>query len=390
MAVTAIRAARLFDGADETCVRDPLVLVEDGRITRVEAGGVAPPGVELVELPGATLLPGLIDPHVHLGFDAAPDPIARLVSRTDDEVLATMRIAADAQLAAGVTTVRDLGDRDYLAVRLRDTAADELPTILASGPPITSIDGHCAVLGGAVSGVVELRAAVRERADRGADVVKIMASGGGMTTTTQMHVAQFTRDELSAAVDEAHRVGLPVTVHAHALAAIREALAAGVDGIEHCSFLTADGVEAPEEVLAELVARQVPVTTTAGLRPVEGAPPPPPVVVQNLSRMQETLIGLHARGGRVMAGPDAGIAPQKPHGVLPDGLVQLAGLGFGAAAALRANTSVAAQALGLGAVKGRVAPGFDADLLAVDGDPLIDMAALLRPLAVFARGRRVR
>lgn len=390
MTVTAIRAARLFDGAGERCVRDPLVLVEDGRITRVETGGVAPPGVELVELPGATLLPGLIDPHVHLGFDAAPDPIARLVSRTDDEVLATMRIAADAQLAAGVTTVRDLGDRDYLAVRLRDTAADELPTILASGPPITSIDGHCAVLGGAVSGVVELRAAVRERADRGADVVKIMASGGGMTTTTQMHVAQFTRDELSAAVDEAHRVGLPVTVHAHALAAIREALAAGVDGIEHCSFLTADGVEAPEEVLAELVARQVPVTTTAGLRPVEGAPPPPPVVVQNLSRMQETLIGLHARGGRVMAGPDAGIAPQKPHGVLPDGLVQLAGLGFGAAAALRANTSVAAQALGLGAVKGRVAPGFDADLLAVDGDPLIDMAALLRPLAVFARGRRVR
>ncbi len=365
------------------------MLVENGQVTRVESGGMPPRGVELIDLPGATLVPGLIDPHLHLGFDGGFGPIDRLVSRSDEEVLESMTVAAGIQLAAGVTTVRDLGDRDHLAVRLRETSSAVLPTILAAGPPITTVDGHCAVLGGAVSGVAAIRAAVRERADRGSDVVKIMASGGGMTTTTKMYEPQFSRDELAAAVDEAHRVGLPVTVHAHALAAIRNALAAGVDGIEHCSFLTAEGVEAAEDVVAELVARQVPVTSTVGILPVEGAPAPPPIVVRNLDAMKAAIAGLFAAGGRVMAGPDAGIAPQKPHGVLPRGLVELAELGLDPAAVLRANTSVAAQVLGLGATKGRVAPGFDADLLAVDGDPLVDITALLRPVAVFARGHRV-
>jgi imidazolonepropionase-like amidohydrolase len=390
MRTLAIRAARLFDGVGAACTKDPLVLVEDGRIVRVEQGTAPPPGAELLDLPGATLLPGLLDPHVHLGFDGAPGPIERLVARSDTAVLESMRIAAADHLAAGVTTVRDLGDRDYLAVRLRDGNRGVLPTVLAAGPPITTVDGHCAVLGGAVTGAAAIRAAVRERADRGADVVKIMASGGGMTTTTKMYEPQFTCDELAAALDEAHRVGLPVTVHAHALEAIRNALAVGVDGIEHCSFLTADGVDAAEDVVAELVARQVPVTAALGMRPVAGAPPPPPMVQRNLVAMKAAIGGLFARGGLVMAGPDAGIAPQKPHGVLPRALLDMVvELGLDPAAVLRANTSVAAAALGLGATKGRVAPGFDADLLAVDGDPLTDMSALLRPAAVVVRGQRL-
>jgi imidazolonepropionase-like amidohydrolase len=389
MRTLAIRAARLFDGMGATCTNDPLVVVEDGRIVRVEQGTAPPPDVELVDLPGATLLPGLIDPHVHLGFDAAPGPIERLVVRSDTEVLESMTAAAAIHLAAGVTTVRDLGDRDYLAVRLRDEDHGVLPTILAAGPPITTVDGHCAVLGGAVTGVAAIRAAVRERSDRGADVVKIMASGGGMTTTTKMYEPQFTCDELAAAVDEAHRVGLPVTVHAHAVDAIRNALVVGVDGIEHCSFLTADGVDAPEDLVAELVARQIPITSALGMRPVAGAPPPPPMVERNMAAMKAAMAALFARGGRVMAGPDAGIAPQKPHGILPRALLDMVELGLDPAAVLRANTSVAAAALGLGATTGQVAPGFDADLLAVDGDPVTDPSALLRPVAVFVRGQRV-
>jgi imidazolonepropionase-like amidohydrolase len=389
MRTLAIRAAGLFDGTGATCTNDPLVIVEDGRIVRVEQGTAPPPGVELVDLPGATLLPGLIDPHVHLGFDAAPSPIERLVVRSDTEVLESMTAAAAIHLAVGVTTVRDLGDRDYLALRLRDEDHGVLPTILAAGPPITTVDGHCAVLGGAVTGVAAIRAAVRERADRGSDVVKIMASGGGLTTTTKMYEPQFTCDELAAAVDEAHRVGLPVTVHAHAVDAIRNALAVGVDGIEHCSFLTADGVDTPEDLVAELVARQIPITSALGMRPVAGAPPPPPMVARNMAAMTAAMAALFARGGRVMAGPDAGIAPQKPHGILPRALLDMVELGLDPAAVLRANTSVAAAALGLGATKGRVAPGFDADLLAVDGDPITDTSALLRPVAVFVRGQRV-
>jgi imidazolonepropionase-like amidohydrolase len=105
--------------------------------------------------------------------------------------------------------------------------------------------------------------------------------------------------------------------------------------------------------------------------------------------MRAALAELHARGGVVLVGSDAGLAPQKPHGILPEGLVEMVGLGIAPAAALRANTSIAAHAVGRGTSKGRIAPGFDADLLAVDGDPLVDIDALLRPVAVFARGQRV-
>ena len=118
MTRTAVRAARLFDGV--TTHTDPLVLLEDGRITEVRTGP-PPADAELIDLPGATLLPGLVDTHVHLAFDAGPDPVAALATRDDDAVLESMAQAAAAQLRAGVTTVRDLGDRDYLSLRLRET-----------------------------------------------------------------------------------------------------------------------------------------------------------------------------------------------------------------------------------------------------------------------------
>ena len=173
----------MFDGVGTTTLADPLVVVEDGRITSVAFGPrtAAPPDAELVDLPGATLLPGLVDAHVHLAFDAGPDSVGALADRDDDAVLDAMAVAAPAQLAAGVTTVRDLGDRDYLTLRLRERSGP-LPTIAAAGPPITSPGGHCHFLGGeAVQGIDGVRAAVREHAARGVDVIKVMASGGNLT-----------------------------------------------------------------------------------------------------------------------------------------------------------------------------------------------------------------
>src|SRR5215218_8250954 len=189
----ALRAAALFDGA--TTARDPLVVVEDGRIVSVDVGGrVEPPAdAELVDLPGATLLPGLVDTHVHLGFDAGLDPVDALAARDEDAVLEQMAQAGAAQLHAGVTTVRDLGDRDYLTLRLREQDR-QLPTIVAAGPPITSPGGHCHFLGSAVSGVDGVRTAVREHAERGVDVIKVMASGGQMTPGTQWDASQFPPD----------------------------------------------------------------------------------------------------------------------------------------------------------------------------------------------------
>ncbi len=383
----AIRAAALFDGS--ALVPDPLVLVADGRIAEVAFGprAAVPPDAELVELPGATLLPGLVDTHVHLAFDASKDPVGALGARDDEALLAAMADAARAQLRAGVTTVRDLGDRGYLALRLRDDAAAPLPTILAAGPPITTPGGHCHFLGGEATGVDGVRAAVRERAERGVDVVKVMASGGELTPGSVTHEPQFTPDELRALVDEAHRCGLPVTAHAHAVAGVRNSLAAGVDGIEHCGFYTADGVDAPGELVAALVERRIAVGFTGGVAPSDL--PPPPGLRRRLPALTALFTRLWQENVRLVVGTDAGIAPVKPHPTLPYGIAHLASLGVPSADALRTCTATAAEVCGLGDRKGRIAPGFDADLVAVPGDPLADLAVLHRPVAVFAGGERV-
>ena len=382
---TVIRADRLFDGTGRT--DDPLVLVEDGAVVAV-AQGVVPPWADaaLLDLPGATLLPGLVDTHVHLGFDGGRDPVGALADRDPDALLDAMATAAAAQLRAGVTTVRDLGDRDFAALVLRESGRGPLPTIVAAGPPITSPGGHCHFLGGAASGTAGVREAVRAHAERGVDVIKVMASGGLMTPGTDVATGQFTVAELRTAVTEAHRHGLPVTAHAHALSAVADAVTAGVDGVEHCSFLTADGVHVPDGLVDELVRRRVVVGSTLGLAPC-GAPLAPP---PQLAAILPALLAAHARlvaaGAVVVVGTDAGIAPPKPHGVLPHGIAELAALGAGPLGALRAATSVAAQVCGVGDRKGRVAPGYDADLLAVVGDPVADLGALLTPVAVLRAG----
>ena len=388
--LTALRGAWLFDGTGPALIRDPVVLIEGSVIRDVCSGGRVPEtpgGSTVIDLPGATLLPGLVDTHVHLAFDASADPVGNLARRRGDEIAATMAEAGRAALCGGVTTVRDLGDHSYLSLGLRGQAG--LPTVVAAGPPITTPGGHCHYLGGAVAPTCEgVRAAVREHACRGVDVVKIMASGGNLTPGSRQDLAQFPPEVLRAAVDEAHRLGLPVTAHAHAVSAIADAMEAGVDGLEHVSFWTEDGVDAPVGLIRLIAARQIAVGATLGMVPVPGMSPPPalavrmPAMIANLRRLCES-------GALMVAGTDAGIAPVKPHDVVRYAPAALRQLGFSPADALRAITSIAAGVCGLGHRKGRIAPGFDADILAVDGDPVADPEALHRIRAVYARGTAV-
>ena len=175
--LTALRAAWLFDGSGSALIPDPLVVIDGGTIVAVGSGAPAPDGADVVDLGGAALLPGLVDTHVHLAFDASADPVAALAARSDEEAIEAMIRAGQAALRGGVTTVRDLGDRDYLSLGLRGRPG--LPTIVAAGPPVTTPAGHCHYLGGAAEPTeAGVRAAVRDHVERGVDVIKIMASGG--------------------------------------------------------------------------------------------------------------------------------------------------------------------------------------------------------------------
>lgn len=388
----------MFDGY--TLSGPATVHVSGDRIVRVDRTGALPAdGSKVIDFGvSACLLPGLIDTHVHLAFDAGPDPVTSLVSASDSDLLAHMRAAAQSALLAGITTMRDLGDRGYLSLTLVEELTEhpeQGPEILAAGPPLTTPGGHCHFLGGEVEGAEALRAAVRERHTRGCSVVKIMASGGHMTPgSVPPHASQYSLDDLRAVVDEAHRLGLPVAAHAHGIQAIRDAVEAGVDSLEHVSFLSADGVATDPDLIDTIARKGTFVSLTLGLAPGQAVQPPRAMTAHAMSAhvnsVLDTYRNLHKHGTHVVIGSDAGIGPWKPHNVLPHGVADLARLGVAPLDALRSMTSLAARLCRVEGRKGRISAGADADLLVVGGDLAHDPAAVLDVQAVFRAGTRVR
>jgi imidazolonepropionase-like amidohydrolase len=383
-----LRAARLFDGVSSQVMARPMVVIEDGRIAGVEPGPIeSPSDAEVVDLGDITLLPGLIDAHVHLGFDASSSPVAHMRSDSDATLLLRMRLAAQRALASGITTVRDLGDRNFLGITLRDWfrgGAEPGPEILAAGPPITVTGGHCYFMGGEADGELEVRRGVRARVKAGVDVIKIMATGGHMTPGTNPSLPQYTVAEMRAAVDEAHRLGRLVTAHAHGPAGIGNAIDAGVDCIEHCSFRV-DGGRQPDPRLIERIAEQrIAVSPTVGTAPTDR-----PGISTIAESFLPILADMHRAGVRLIGSSDAGVSPGKPHNVLPYSIALLGRAGLTNVEALAAATSIGAEACGIAQRKGSVKPGKDADLVAVAGDPTRDLGALLNVMAVFRGGRRV-
>ncbi|GGU48703.1 amidohydrolase family protein [Lentzea flava] len=381
----ALRAGRAFDG--EHSLAGPItVLIENGTIKAVERGHPDIPGAEVVDLGTATVLPGLIDTHVHLGGDGELGALERLPGYSPEQLDAVIEESLDRHLRAGVTTVRDLGDHQWSVIDQRDRHRQR---VLGSGPPITSVKGHCWSMGGEVAGEEDLRRAVRERAERRVDVVKVMASGGFATPGTNVGDCQFTEHELRVVVEEAHSHGLAVTAHAHSLAAAQRAVAAGVDGIEHLTCLTDRGMQVPPDLLDALAEAEITVCHTLG-RTQE----PPPFVQEAWEEAGMSYAGkvsmaglMFDHGVRTVAGTDGGIAPAKGHGVIAWSVADLVKGGVPNAAALAAATSQAARALSVS--KGVLRPGWDADIIAVQGDPMRDISALRHVTTVIIGGQIV-
>lgn len=383
----ALRASRLFDG--ERSCGPALVLVDDGMITAVDTTGASPPDdARVIDLEsGSTLLPGLIDCHTHLMLDSTRDCVAHASTADDASLLEPMEQHAAAALRAGITTMRDLGDRGFLSLVVARRARVDalLPEIVAAGPAITTPGGHFAIFGGEAAGADALRAKVRERAARGCQWVKVMASGGNLSPETRPWESQYSLDDLRVIADEAHALGLRVAAHAHGTRAMADATDAGFDTVEHATFFTQDGVEFDPSIVERMVARGTFVSFTPGRVP--GAPSPPPAIAQRMPQIIENGLQAHRLGVRFVIGPDGGIGPGKPHDVLPYAIEQLSAYGLSATDALRSATSIAADALGLAGRKGRVAAGADADLLVVNGDPAADPSAIHRVRAVLRAGR---
>jgi imidazolonepropionase-like amidohydrolase len=390
------RADIAFDG-EKVIPNGALVLVDDGVIIGVEPGAtLAPDGYEVTYLPGTTLLPGLIDTHTHLCGNSGPGALDQLPGFSSDELDAVIEAALAKQLAKGVTAVRDLGDQQWAVVD-RHRQRPDGPTVVGSGPPITSVGGHCAVMGGEASGVAELRRAVRERAEHGADLVKIMTSGGAMTPSTDVRACQFTLDEVRAVVDEAHRLGLAVTAHAHATTAVAQCVAVGVDGIEHCSCMGEQGMRTPPELGAAIAAAGILVCPTLGFDLSRWGGEPPPEMKAIAERIGFTTAErmvqvreLYRAGVTLVSGDDSGISAVKAHGVFPEAVIELVEeCGVPPTTALTSATGLAARACGLAARTGRLRAGLDADLLLVGGDATTDITAIRDLRTVVSRGRVV-
>ena len=406
-AQTVIRAKALLDGTGAPPVPNAVVVVEGSRILAAgpEEAVAAPRGPDVRELdyPDAYLLPGLIDAHTHLMFGAGEATYEEVIERDTDEIM-LLRAARNAHihLNAGVTTLRDCGARNQVTFDLRrgvDQGLSLAPRLLLSGRPVTVTGGHFWWCNGEADGVQGVRKAVRRLVEDGADFIKIMASGGG-TAGTDNRRPSFSVEELRAIVDEAHNQGVPTTAHCIATQSIANALDAGVDSIEHATFIEPDGSYRFNPHIAERIADQgvrVSPTVQTGYRRREkllamreeghALTPMDKSRLEDLQikceRQVEFLGRLWSEWGiTIVAGTDA----ISSFGDYCLGLELQVEAGMSTAEVIRSATGVAAQAVGLDHLVGTLEPGKEADLIVVDQDPLADIRALRSMRMVMHRG----
>ncbi len=388
----AYRATRIIDAVSEQPIEDGAVVVEGERIVSVGPATDISLDTEVVDLGDATLLPGLIDAHVHLVWGASAEP-HEVVNR-ESQALTALRCAVNCalHLRAGVTTVRDVGATDGLSLDV--ARAVELgvlpgPGVIAAGRAIAMTGGHGWFLGREADGPEAVRHAARSELKAGATCLKLMASGGVYGHAEEPGSPQLSVEEMRAGVEEAHKAGKKVAAHAYSIEAISNALEAGVDSVEHGSFLDRETAERMRERGTYLV----PTMSVYAAMSEKGPELDAPEYIRRktaevLEASREAFRLALEVGVPIAAGTDCG-APGHPHGTLPEELRLMVEAGATPMQALSFGTAAAAELLGLKDELGTLEPGKRADLLAVAGDPLRDLRALNEVRLVLRDGAGV-
>lgn len=378
---------KVWDGVSDSLAEDiDSLTIDDGRIIEASALPAHRGRGEVRDMGGLTVTPGLIDAHVHLCLDPEITVPEDQSKPSDEEILAQMSRRASLMLSSGITTARDLGGGKWLEFEIRDRidrGETRGPRLLCAGQPITSVKGHCHFWGGEAADVGEALEVLARQVDRGADLIKVMATGGNLTKGSKPADAQFDEASLAQIVAQARHHDRHVAAHCHGTEGIANAARAGVRTIEHCSWVgTAGWARAYDPGVARAIATGgvwVSPTINLGWQRRVGSGEYEALVQGNFRAMREA-------GVKLIASTDAGI-PNVYHPDLPRALPLFAHFaGLTPVETLRAATSDCAEAIGLGEVTGRIATGMSADLLFMEDNPLEDLAALAAPVDVMSRG----
>jgi imidazolonepropionase-like amidohydrolase len=385
-----LKAARLFDGKSNSLVSPGLIIVAGDKIVAVGSAATIPAGAEVIDLGDATLLPGFIDAHTHLTMPYSDDyKQARLDSlqKPIAERALDASVNARVTLMAGFTTVRDVGSTDYMDVGLRNAIRNgdvPGPRMLVTVHAIGSTGGHCdhqggyreglfghesGPLDGVINGADQARYAVRLDHKYGADLIKVCASGGVLSPTDDVDTPQLTQEELNAIVDEAHALRRKTAAHAHGAEAAKRAIRAGIDSIEHGSFLDDEALDMMKEHGTYLVP------TLMAIQGIQekfdrGVYMPPAIADKARAAtkaIHSTFQRALAKGVKIGLGTDAAVYP---HGRNAEEFHQMVDLGMKSVDALKAGTSADSELLGLADKIGSLEANKLADVVAVSGDPI--------------------
>ncbi|AGY59668.1 metal-dependent hydrolase family protein [Gloeobacter kilaueensis] len=405
-APVALKAARLFDGKSDALLSNAVVLVEGRKIVEVGSNLAIPPGATVIDLGNATLSPGFIDAHTHLSGEASDDYKQDFIDGFRRQIPEQAYYAASYAkkvLEAGFTTVRDVGSQDFIDVSLRNAIARGLvpgPRMLVAVHAIGATGGHCDTTGlrfnvlgkesdykeGVANGPDQIREAVRFQVKYGADVIKTCASGGVLSLADEVDTPQLTLAEMTALVDEAHRLRKKVAAHCHGDRAAKEAIEAGVDSIEHGSFLKDDTLALMKQKGVYLVPTLLAGEWTGGKAdkfPPEIAAKAKAALAARSSMFRHAV----AMGVKIGLGTDSAVSP---HGLNAREFGLMTGLGMKPIDALKAATSVDADLLGIASQVGTLEKGKLADLVAVPGNPTADITATEKVFFVMKEGQVIK